>query len=119
MCSAAADISLLASLDEQVQAAEAAMATLLPETVFAPLPTVPGWASVRVGNYAAAVGNPDRWPRAAVSRRRFIPDPIRVCRQAPRQQHQPGRQRHLTSGADRPRDWCVLSPDVLHRAARR
>jgi transposase len=61
----AADLSLLTSLDEQVQAAEAAMAQLLPLTPFAPLLTVPDWAVVRVGNYAAAVGDPDRWPGAS------------------------------------------------------
>ena len=59
----AADLRLLDSLDEQVQAAEA-MAKLVPDTPFAPLLTVPGWAVVRVGNYAAAVGDPDRWPGA-------------------------------------------------------
>jgi transposase len=57
----AADLSLLASLDEQVQVAEATMAKLLPQAPFAPLLTVPGWAVVRAGNYAAAVGDPDRW----------------------------------------------------------
>ena len=60
-----ADLSLLSSLEEQVQAAEAAMAKLLPQTPFAPLLTVPGWAAVRASNYAAAVGDPDRWPSAA------------------------------------------------------
>jgi transposase len=57
----AADLSLLSSLEEQVRAAEATMAKLLPETPFAPLLTVPGWGVVRVGNYGAAVGDPDRW----------------------------------------------------------
>jgi transposase len=61
----AADLSLLTSLEEQVQAAEAAMAKLLPDTAFAPLLTVPDWGVVRVGNYAAAVGDPDRWPGAS------------------------------------------------------
>jgi transposase len=60
-----ADLSLLSSLQEQVQAAEAAMAKLLPQTPFAPLLTVPGWAVVRASNYAAAVGDPDRWPAAS------------------------------------------------------
>jgi transposase len=60
----AADLSLLASLDEQVQVAEATIATLLPQTPFAPLLTVPGWAAVRASNYAAAVGDLDRWPGA-------------------------------------------------------
>jgi transposase len=61
----AADVSLLSSLDAQVHGAEATLAQLLPKTPFAPLLTVPGWAVVRVGNYGAAVGNPDRWLGAA------------------------------------------------------
>ena len=57
----AADLSLLSSLEEQVQTAEASMIRLLPDTPFAPLLTVPGWGAVRGGNYGAAVGDPDRW----------------------------------------------------------
>lgn len=60
-----ADLALLALHDEQVAAAEAAMAAAIPATVFAPLISVPGWATVRVGNYGAAVGNPARWPSHA------------------------------------------------------
>ena len=58
----AADLMLLASLDNQVQAAEARIAELLPQTPFAPLLTVPGWGVVRAGGYGAAVGDPHRWP---------------------------------------------------------
>jgi transposase len=58
----AADLVLLASLDAQVDQAEAEMARLLPATPFAPLMTVPGWGIVRAGNYGAAVGDPTRWP---------------------------------------------------------
>lgn len=58
----AADLKLLADLDTQVQAAEAALAVLLPRSPFATLTTVPGWGVVRVSNYAAALGDPDRWP---------------------------------------------------------
>jgi transposase len=36
----------------------------LPDTPFAPLITVPGWGTIRAGNYAAAVGDPQRWPGA-------------------------------------------------------
>jgi transposase len=61
----AADFSLLTSLEEQARTAEAAMARLLPDTAFAPLLSVPDWGVVRVGNYAAAVGEPDRWPSAS------------------------------------------------------
>ena len=59
-----ADLALLASLDTQITAAEARLAELLPQTPFAPLLTVPGWGTVRTGNYGAAVGDPHRWPGA-------------------------------------------------------
>lgn len=58
----AADMALLADLDTQVAAAETQMARLLPQTPFATLTTVPGWGTVRAGDYGAAVGNPRRWP---------------------------------------------------------
>lgn len=58
----AADLNLLADLDEQIQSAESAMAVLLPRSPFATLTTVPGWGVVRVSNYAAALGDPNRWP---------------------------------------------------------
>jgi transposase len=60
----AADLALLASLDEQVRAAEERLAELLPQTPFAPLLTVPGWGVVRASGYGAAVGDPHRWPAA-------------------------------------------------------
>jgi transposase len=55
------DLVLLACLDVQIVAAEAKLAQLLPDTPFAPLITVPGWGTVRAGNYGAAVGDPGRW----------------------------------------------------------
>jgi transposase len=58
----AADLELLADLDAQVVAAETKMAALLPASPFATLTTVPGWGTVRAGNYGAAVGDPGRWP---------------------------------------------------------
>jgi transposase len=58
------DLGLLDDLDAQIAAAEAQMARLLPDTPFARLTSVPGWAVVRAGNYAAAVGDPGRWPGA-------------------------------------------------------
>jgi transposase len=60
----AEDLVLLACLDAQVAAAEVKLAQLLPDTSFAPLTTVPGWSTVRAANYAAAVGDLDRWPGA-------------------------------------------------------
>jgi transposase len=58
----AADLTLLADLDAQVSAAEAELARLLPVSPFATLITVPGWGTVRAGNYGAALGDPGRWP---------------------------------------------------------
>jgi transposase len=58
------DLVLLACLDAQIAAAEAQIARLLPDTPFAPLMSVPGWGTVRAGNYGAAVGDPGRWPGA-------------------------------------------------------
>jgi transposase len=59
------DLALLADLDRQVSDAETQLARLLPQTPFAPLTTVPGWGTVRAGDYGAAVGDPFRWPGAA------------------------------------------------------
>lgn len=58
----ATDLALLAQLDDQVATAEGAMAGLLPASPFATLTSTPGWGVVRAGNYAAAVGDPNRWP---------------------------------------------------------
>ena len=60
----AADLVMLGNLEAQTAAATAQLATLLPLTPFAPLTTVPGWGTIRVGNYGAAVGDPARWPGA-------------------------------------------------------
>jgi len=38
------------------------MAALLPGSPFSTLMTVPGWGTVRAGDYGAAVGDPDLWP---------------------------------------------------------
>jgi transposase len=58
----AADLGLLADLDTQIENAESELATLLPLSPYATLTSVPGWGVVRISNYAAALGNPDRWP---------------------------------------------------------
>ncbi len=58
----AADLALLVDLDAQVEAAEQQLKSLLPGSAFATLTTVPGWGTVRAGNYGAAVGDPTRWP---------------------------------------------------------
>jgi transposase len=58
----AADVALLADLDVQIAAAETELAALIPHSPFSTLPSVPGWGIVRVANYAAALGDPSRWP---------------------------------------------------------
>lgn len=57
----AADLALLADLDTQVDQATDQLARLLPLTPFAPLLSVPGWATVRAGNYGGALGDPTRF----------------------------------------------------------
>jgi transposase len=61
----AADLALLDDLDAQISAAEERIAVLLPDTEYAVLTSVPGWGSVRVAAYAAALGPISRWPAAA------------------------------------------------------
>lgn len=56
------DLALLADLDVQIGVAETELARLLPRSPFATLTSVPGWGVVRVANYAAALGDPVRWP---------------------------------------------------------
>ena len=58
----AADVSLLADLDCGIIDAEAELARLLPLSPFSTLTSVPGWGVVRASNYAAALGDPSRWP---------------------------------------------------------
>jgi len=58
----ATDLGLLADLDTQIENAERQLAALLPVSPFATLTSVPGWGVVRAANYAAALGDPDRWP---------------------------------------------------------
>jgi transposase len=59
------DLSLLYELERQVCAAEQELAALLPDSPFRTLTSVPGWGVVRAGNYAGALGDPQRWPGAA------------------------------------------------------
>ena len=58
----AADVHLVADLDSAITDAEAELARLLPLSPFSTLTSVPGWGVVRVSNYAAALGDPNRWP---------------------------------------------------------
>jgi transposase len=61
---AASDLALLERLETDAAQAEQRIAELLPHTPFQVLLTTPGWSTIRVGRYAAAVGDPDRWPGA-------------------------------------------------------
>jgi transposase len=58
----ATDLGLLADLDTQIENAERELAALVPRSPYATLTSVPGWGVVRVANYAAALGDPARWP---------------------------------------------------------
>jgi transposase len=58
----ATDLQLLTDLDIQIEAAETELAALLPRSPFTTMTSVPGWGIVRVANYAAALGDPARWP---------------------------------------------------------
>jgi transposase len=58
----ATDLGLLAELDTQIEHAERELAALLPASRYATLSSVPGWGVVRISNYAAALGDPNRWP---------------------------------------------------------
>lgn len=61
----AADLELLAGLDTQIAQVDARIAALLPTTPFAVLTTTPGWGALRASAYAAALGEPSRWPSAS------------------------------------------------------
>jgi transposase len=56
------DLQLLADVEEQIALADVEIEALLPQTPFGVLTSTPGWGSVRVANYGAAVGDPQRWP---------------------------------------------------------
>lgn len=57
-----ADLDLLDGLQAQIAVADDAIKGLVPATPYQVLTTVPGWGPLRVGAYAAAVGDPARWP---------------------------------------------------------
>ncbi|MGV1010703.1 MAG: IS110 family transposase [Dermatophilaceae bacterium] len=58
----ASDLRLLTDVEEQIALADLEIEALLPQTPFGVLTSTPGWGSVRVANYGAAVGDPERWP---------------------------------------------------------
>ncbi len=53
---------MLADLDVQVAEATSHIGRLIPATPYQVLTSGPGWGDARVGGYAAAVGDPARWP---------------------------------------------------------
>jgi transposase len=57
----AAELTLLADLDAQIDAATAELAGLVPRSPFTTLLTVKGWGPVRAGNYGGALGDPARF----------------------------------------------------------
>ncbi|MGH3933290.1 MAG: transposase, partial [Pseudonocardiaceae bacterium] len=61
----AADLTLLDDLEDQIGAAEARIAALLPATEYQILTSTPGWGVIRAAGYAAALGPPTRWGSAA------------------------------------------------------
>lgn len=64
-----ADLQLLTSLESEIDAAEEALAELLPQTPAGILTTLPGVAVVRASNYGAGIGDPHRFPNAAAAYR--------------------------------------------------
>ena len=58
----AADLTLLADLDHQIEQTDRELGRLLPASPFRTLTSVPGWGTVRAANYGAAIGDPGRWP---------------------------------------------------------
>jgi transposase len=105
----AADLDLLADLDDQISSAEMALAVLLPRSPYATLTSVPGWAVVRVSNYAAGPRGSAAVARIATDLPCFgaFPDAVRIGSQTPRRRHQPRRQRGPASRIDRPRHRAV------------
>jgi transposase len=91
----AADLTLLADLDRQIEAAAEQLVRLVPLSPFGPLLSVKGWGAVRAGNYGGALGDPTRFTNSKQVYRTAGLNPIQYesGRQAPRQRHQPRRQR--------------------------
>jgi transposase len=58
----ASELALLERLETDADHAEQRIGELLPRTPFAVLLSTPGWSTIRVGRYAAAIGDPNRWP---------------------------------------------------------
>jgi transposase len=56
------DLQILTVLDQQANQAEDHLGLLLPQTPFAVLTSVPGWATIRASAYGAAIRDPGRWP---------------------------------------------------------
>ena len=81
----AADLTLLADLDAQIDATETELARLVPVSPFRTLTSVPGWGVVRAGRLWRRPGRPAPLARtpADLPRRRALTDAVRVRRQTP------------------------------------
>ena len=107
----AADLALLAALNEQMQAAETRMGELVSASLFAPLLSrarLGGGAGRQLRRRGRRPG-PLARPPAALPGFGAVPGPVRVGRPAPRRDDQPGRQRRAASGADRSRSGFVAT----------
>ena len=105
----AADLALLADLDQQITQAEAELAELVPASPFRTLTSVPGWGVVRAAAYGAAVGDPTRWPGPSQLYRAAGLSPMQYESAGHRRDggDQPGRQRRTPPRVDRSRDRAV------------
>ncbi|MFC9550368.1 hypothetical protein ACFTWF_05905 [Rhodococcus sp. NPDC056960] len=72
----ARDRILLTDLETQITGATARIAELIPASPFATLMSVPGWGPARIGNYAGALGDPERWAGPAQIHRASTRDPM-------------------------------------------
>ena len=65
----AADVGLLATLDDELTRAETALADILPATPAAVLLSLPGIGVIRASTYGAGIGDPARFPNASAAYR--------------------------------------------------
>lgn len=114
----AADLVLLSSVEAQITAAETMLAELLPATPAAILLTLPGVAVVRASNYGAGIGDPGRFPDAAVAYRASGLVPA-LCRAPPqRSAHLPGGLGRAALGDHRGRPGAVPTRSGVRRLPR-
>lgn len=85
------DTARLHELFTELERAEATIARLLETTSAAVLTSLPGVGAVRAGDYATALGDPDRFPTAEHAYRgeRVGSHPVRIGRTQPQGKHLP------------------------------